>query len=264
MWGKLELYYEDTTASVQAALEGLQRLKPVKEEDYRALVELVDEVESVYSQLDELNRLSTLTMRDVDFISDLLPIHLKVDWRRKYRDLSPDDKLQPFKSFMTFLEKERAVVARLAENQVPKKRGDQWAGGSHHTERGNKPRVYHKCAFPTHRKDTIKHTTEQCKEFQKLLVSGKDGKYELLKQVNACFICFGHHKKQDCPKKFCALLVVAVSITCCCVYEESQILQMIKTMGRNLQVMKAKGIKKPLRTLQEVTLWLYILFIKQT
>ncbi len=102
---------------------------------------------------------------------------------------------------MTFLEKEQAVVASLAENQVPKKRGDRWAGSSHHAERGNKPQVYHKCAFPTQRKDTIKHTTEKCKEFQKLLVSGKDGKYELLKQVNTCFICFGNHKKQDCPNK---------------------------------------------------------------
>jgi hypothetical protein len=44
MWGKLECHYGDTTASVQAALENLQRLKPVKEEDYKALVELVDEV----------------------------------------------------------------------------------------------------------------------------------------------------------------------------------------------------------------------------
>ena len=49
----------------------------------------MDEIESAYSQLDELKRLSTLTMRDVDFISELLPTHLKVDWRRKYRDLSP-------------------------------------------------------------------------------------------------------------------------------------------------------------------------------
>ena len=97
-----KLYYEDTSASVQAALEGIQKLRPVKDEDYKGLVGLVDEIESAYSQLDELNRLSTLTMRDVDFISELLPTHLKVDWRRKYRDLTPDDKLQPFKSFMTF------------------------------------------------------------------------------------------------------------------------------------------------------------------
>ena len=133
MWEKLELYYEDTSASVQAALEGLRKLKPVKEEDYKGLVELVDEIESAYSQLDELKRLSTLTMRDVDFISELLPTHLKVDWRRKYRDLSPDDKLQPFKFFMTFLERERSVVARLAENQQPKKR-ERWSGYSNHVE----------------------------------------------------------------------------------------------------------------------------------
>ena len=62
-------------------------------------------------------------------------------------------------------------------------------------------RGYHKCAFPTHRKEAIKHTTEQCKEFTKLPVSGKEGKYELLKEVNACFICFGNHKKQNCPKR---------------------------------------------------------------
>ena len=161
MWEELELHYEDTSASVQAALEGLRKLKPVKEEDYKGLVELVDEIESAYSQLDELKRLSTLTMRDVDFISELLPTHLKVDWRRKYRDLSPDDKLQPFKFFMTLLERERSVVARLAENQQPKKR-ERWSGYSNHVEGGNKSRRgYYKCAFPTHRKDTIKHTTEQ-------------------------------------------------------------------------------------------------------
>ena len=32
-------------------------------------------------------------------------------------------------------------------------------------------------------------------------MSGKQGRYEVLKQVNACFKCFGNYKKQDCPKK---------------------------------------------------------------
>ncbi|CAB4001171.1 Hypothetical predicted protein, partial [Paramuricea clavata] len=111
MWGKLECHYGDTTASVQASLEDLQRLKPVKEEDYKALVELVDEVESAYSQLEELNQLNTLTMRDVDNLTDLLPTHLKVDWRRKYRDLSSAEKLQPFAPLMKFLDRERSLTA---------------------------------------------------------------------------------------------------------------------------------------------------------
>ena len=169
----------------------------------------------LHSQLDELKRLSTLTMRDVDFISELLPTHLKVDWRRKYRDLSPDDKLQPFKFFMTFLERERSVVARLAENQQPKKR-ERWSGYSNHVEGGNKSqRGYYKCAFPTHRKDTIKHTTEQCKEFNKLPISGKEGKYELLKQVNA----LGITRNKTALKRSHVLLVEAISITFCCVFE---------------------------------------------
>ena len=30
---------------------------------------------------------------------------------------------------------------------------------------------------------------------------GKNGKYELFKQIDACFKCFGNHRRQDCPKK---------------------------------------------------------------
>ena len=49
MWSKLEDYYNDTSASVQAALEGLIQLKRVNSEDYRGLIALVDEVEASYS-----------------------------------------------------------------------------------------------------------------------------------------------------------------------------------------------------------------------
>jgi hypothetical protein len=61
---------------------------------------------------------------------------------------------------MKFLERERSVVARLAENQHSKKRGNDNARGyskTYHVERGAKhgQRTYYKCAFPTHRKDTI-------------------------------------------------------------------------------------------------------------
>ena len=61
------------------------------------------------------------------------------------------------------------------------------------------PQKYYKCAFPAHRKDNINHTTEECKEFQKLPISGKNGKYQLLKEVNACYKCFGNHLRQNYP-----------------------------------------------------------------
>ena len=93
MWQKLESYYEDVGASVQAALDDLHILKPVAGDDFRGLVELVDVVESAYSQLSELENLNILTMRDVDRITELLPNHLKVEWRRRYRDITPAEKI---------------------------------------------------------------------------------------------------------------------------------------------------------------------------
>lgn len=78
---------------MQSALDDLSKLKPIiNKEDYQGLVSFIDEIESAYSQLEELNQLETLIMRDVDFVSGLLPSHLKLDWNRKYYDLSPADR----------------------------------------------------------------------------------------------------------------------------------------------------------------------------
>lgn len=93
MWQKLESYYEDVGASVQAALDDLHVLKPVASDDSKGLAELVDAVESAYSQLSELGNVNILTMRDLDRITELLPNHLKVEWRRYYRDKTPAEKI---------------------------------------------------------------------------------------------------------------------------------------------------------------------------
>ena len=92
---------------MQIALEDLYKLKPVPEADYSGLVEFVDVVESSYSQLEELDQLNTLPMRDVDYVNGLLPNHLRIEWIRKYHDMSQREKLQPFKTVMEFLEQDR-------------------------------------------------------------------------------------------------------------------------------------------------------------
>ena len=135
-------------------------------------------------------------MRDVDFITELLPSHLKVEWRRKYRDMSSTEKMHPFIPFMKFLEGEREAVARIAEAQPRRKKRNSFHAKNQGWNQGTKK--YCKCAYLSHRKDVISHTTEECKEFHKLPVKEK---YELLKQVNACFRCFGNHQRRDCPKK---------------------------------------------------------------
>ena len=207
MWKKLENYYDDTSATVQAALEDLHRLKPVSECDYRGLVEFVDSVESSYNPLEELNQSNTLTMRDVDFVNGLLPNHLRLEWIRKYHDMDQAEKIQPFGPFMKFLERGREAVARLAEYQPRWRRtlevpntGDRGKGLTQHASgTGQDRRQFYQCAF--HWRDTIKHKTSDRKEFQKLPNSGEGGKFELLKHVNACFVCFGNHPQQKCPNK---------------------------------------------------------------
>lgn len=207
MWRKLETHYTDTSASVQAALEDLHKLKPITEEDYKGLIELVDSVESSYSQLEEQNQINALTMRDVDFVNGLLPVHLKVEWIRKYHDMSSEKKIQPFYSFMRFLEREREAVARLAETQVKRRKNTEFPRSNDRSKSqtylGADTSQYKKQYYPCdyHRIDSIKHTTSDCKEFQKLSVTGTKGRFELLKQMNACFICFGDHPKIDCPNK---------------------------------------------------------------
>ena len=150
MWRKLEDYYNDTSATVQAALEDLHRLKPVSETDSRP--------------------------------------------------------------FMKFLEREREAVAGLAEYQPRRRRtlevprtGDRGKGMTHHGIRtGQDKRQFYQCAF--HRGDAIKHKTSDCKEFRKLPISGEGGKFELLKQVNACFVCFGNHpQRKGLNKRPCSL-----------------------------------------------------------
>ena len=113
---------------------------------------------------------------------------------------------------MKFLEREREAAARLAEYQQRRRRtlevpktGDRGKGLTHHgTGTGHDRRQLYQCAF--HQRDTVKHKTSDCKEFQKLPISGEGGKFELLKKVNACFVCFGNHPQQKCPnKKPCSL-----------------------------------------------------------
>ena len=222
----MEDYYNDTSATVQAALEDLHRLKPVSETDYRGLVEFVDVVESSYSQLEELNQLNTLTMRDVDFVNGLLPNHLRLEWIHKYHDMNQAEKIQPFRPFMKFLEREREAVARLAEYQSRRRRtlevprtGDRGKGMTHHgIGTGQDKRQFYQCAF--HRGDAIKHKTSDCKEFRKLPISGEGGKFELLKQVNACFVCFGNHPQRKCLTRDHVHCVEVRSITFFCASQE--------------------------------------------
>ena len=112
--------------------------------------------------------------------------------------MSQIEKLQPFKPFKTFLEREIEAMARLAGQQPIRRKlfgstklGDRGKGSDEPlfgTGADQNKRQYYPCAFRD-RRDTIKHTTSDYKEFQKLPC------------MNACFVCFGNHPQQKCSNK---------------------------------------------------------------
>ena len=54
-------------------------------------------------------------------ITELLPCHVKVEWRRNYKEMTAIEKVHLFVYFMQFLDRERQAVARIAEVQSRRK-----------------------------------------------------------------------------------------------------------------------------------------------
>ena len=188
MWRRLSEHYDDLTASVQAALNEMKNLKQVQEEDYQGLIKLVDAVEGCFSQLDQLGKTECVTLREVDHVMSLLPSSTRMIWIRMFHDLSSHQQLQPFRIFMDFLIRERAAVARLAENQKKTSKSSSHYAVSQKPQdqnlsTGNNSRI--SCLMPAHANQS-KHKTSVCREFKKLPVKER---FELIKKAIACFRC---------------------------------------------------------------------------
>lgn len=203
MWQRLLQCFDDPATAVRAALKRLQKLKAVREEDYRGLTYLVDEVESCYSQLTTLNQLSCLSMRDVDTICELLPLSARSQWNRDYHRLPSGHQLHPFPAFMAFLDNERKVISRLVDIQDTAKKKREVT--SHHAsgkqERRDKPVQQQKSRFrpcAVHKSDASNHGTEECIAFRKL---SQQEKLDAMKDANQCFRCFQDHRRNRCPQK---------------------------------------------------------------
>ena len=197
MFNKLCYTYENPSAIVTAALEDLTALQEVDEKDYNGLIELVDIVESCFSMLGEIGGLNHVSVVHVDKINDLLPTHIRTEWIHKFNDLPPEARLYPFLYYMSFLEKHRNAVIRLADQESKhndkQSKGQSFHGKSKADKSSGDSRKFFKCA--AHPRDGIKHGTSECSEFKKLTVYEK---LEALKSINACFRCFGDHRRNKC------------------------------------------------------------------
>lgn len=195
MWERLCDYYDDVSAGVDTALEGLRKLKSVKEDDYRGIVHLVDEVEAAYAQLEELQQVDAISTRDVDNICELLPSSTRMVWIRAYHEFRPEDKVKPLKKFLKFLANERASVARLAENQKGKK---SYSSDANATAHGKVPQPQNGKSCVIHKGENVKHKTEDCRDFKSLSL---DDKFKALRETHVCFRCFGPHRRDHCRSK---------------------------------------------------------------
>jgi hypothetical protein len=193
MWARLSEYYDDVTASVQSIMSELfGKLKVVKDEDFKGMVKLVDNVESAFVQLQQLSQTECLTVREIDKISECLPMLVRMSWVRLFYSLDSVRKLRPLDTFMEFLVRERAAVMRLA---------DSTSTGHKKVIQTNQVQTKANvltCVMPEH-KENAKHKTDMCREFKKLSL---DKKYEILKSNHTCFKCLGtlgRHRREKCP-----------------------------------------------------------------
>ena len=119
-----------------------------------------------------------------------------------YSKLSIEDQVQPFSSFMSFLEQERSVAMRLAERQSSQKANGNVrktvfyssinAGSSDHASQPSNCVIY--------TKNGVKHKTEDCRIF---LIMPLDERIEKLRKNKSCLVCLGSHMRGQFKKDRC-------------------------------------------------------------
>ena len=199
MWIRLTEEYDDPGLSVQSALSQLMSVKHVNEGDYNCLVKFIDTVEGVHNQLRELNQLDAVHMADIDRISTRLPKDVNMQWQRKYRDLTEQNRQKPFPEFLSFLKRERSVVIRLTENAPKWERkskthlAEGYAALQHEKNDSSKKIIF--CIV--HGKG---HSTFDCKVFNNMSIKER---FDKVREKHLCFNCLGKHSRKDCKKPLC-------------------------------------------------------------
>ena len=217
MWDKLLRVYEDESYSVQFCLDQLQRLKKVKEGDYPNFVEFVNQVESVFCQLGDINQVDYIALHEVDNLSDLLPSNLQWEWLEVHRKLIGQARVRPFSTFMSFLEDKRDAALRMSERNALKSDASKPKAGtssksfhsladeSHASSEVNAP--VNSCHTVSDQADALfcavhksnkTHDTLSCRVFKSM---SRFSRTDALRKAGLCFRCFGRHLRNECNAK---------------------------------------------------------------
>ena len=200
MWKRLLDHYEDTASSMNEILKELDELKMVKSEDYRGLTAYINKVEGCYTQISNLNQLASISMRDVNRMSTLLPATVKELWHQLYHRLPVQDQIHPFGVYAAFLVAKRKDVSHLIEQQTEGESTKKEVS-IHHTmspsgKKESPNKIKPKCAV--HKSEGGMHSTENCREFVGM---DREEKLNVLREVNACFRCLGYHPRGRCQAR---------------------------------------------------------------
>ena len=188
MWRKLGEVYDDPGASVSAALSSLHNLRRPSE-DFKSLVGFINDIEAVHAQLEELEQIQCVSVRDVDTINNLLPMAVKMEWNRSYNELGAVEKLQPFSKYMEFLEKERAAMIRTSEHSPLQRTRRTTMIGT--TEQ----------AFQCYVHKAMGHSTLNCRMFRRMTTQEK---FDFCRKEKLCFRCLTQHKRDECTEGPCS------------------------------------------------------------
>ena len=206
LWSRLYEEYDDPALSIQEALGRLMSIKAVGEDNYLGLVQMIDTVEGVHSQLRELEQLHAVHAVDVDRITQNLPRSIQVEWFRRYRDLSSIERVAPFSQFVTFLRGERVAVARLAESSMKgyAKPRDTRPLKGHHVQSHFGSSQAASTSNDSKNMCAIHgpgHSTEHCRTFKAMSLKQR---YDALRKAKRCFNCFKHHFREECTAPACS------------------------------------------------------------
>ena len=205
IWARLKEEYDDPGLCSQEAINRLMSLRKVEDQDYPGIVDMIDTIDGIYCQLSELGQLSAIHAVDIDRVSSNLPAATRMEWLRRYRDLTNAEKLSPFEAFVSFLKKERAAVARLAEGmprRSVKSKPDKFRSDrvSTHVGQGSgQGNAKSSSSCVVH--DTDGHSSADCRNFKRLTVSQR---YDALRKKKRCFNCFGNHPRDKCVAPKCS------------------------------------------------------------
>lgn len=203
MWERLDETYGRPSLLIDVIMNDLKRMMKINEGDDKALIQLVDIVESGYANLKRLGIESEMSNTiTLSLIEEKLPNSTRREWSKEVnKKESTVNKDNKFPSFLDFLiEQKRILEYERAELRIGDKNDIKEVYNTNNWNNTNGQMKRSRCIWH----NSNGHTTDQCQNF---LASTDEEKVKLIKENQACWSCLkGGHRLSGCwNKKVCGV-----------------------------------------------------------